>query len=144
MLISWSILFNKSKSFLAERSNDLKKARHSHTMDVHLAQHNREKVQSLSYQLDEAQMQLYQIQQKQQMLRKRLYDAKLERTSLRKQINKVKFKGGLLSMPNMMHDYDDTKIRMKEKRQVVSDLRDQVKRLTDRIFEYESCLAEGL
>lgn len=128
----------------AERSNDLKKARLSHTMDVHLTQHNREKVQSLTYQLAEAQNKLYTIQKKQQSLRKKLYDAKLERTSLRKQINKVKFKGGLLSMPNMMHDYDETKEKVKLKRVIVTDMRDQVKRLTERILEYETRLAEGL
>lgn len=113
-------------------------------MDVHLTQHNREKVQSLTYQLTEAQARLFNIQKKQQSLRKQLYDAKLERTSLRKQIKKVKFKGGLLSMPNMMHDYDATKEKVKLKRVIVTDLRDQVKRLNERILEHETRLAEGL
>lgn len=129
-----------SLNFFAEKNNELKKARINHTTNVHFAQHNREKVQALTGQRLEAASQLKSIRDKQQGLRKQLFDAKIKKKYLRKKITELKFKGGLLAMPNLMHDYDNTKQKVKEKRQVVRLLRDQVKRLTERIGEYESRL----
>lgn len=118
----------------------MKKARISHITNVHFAQHNREKVQALTNQRAEAAFQLKEIRDKQQGLRRQLYDAKIKKKHLRKKINEQKFKGGILAMPNLMHDYDNTKKRLKEKKMITSLLRDQVKRLTERIAEYESRL----
>lgn len=129
-----------SLHFFAEKNNELKKARINHTTNVHFAQHNREKVQALTGQRLEAASQLKSIRDKQQGLRKQLFDAKIKKKYLRKKITELKFKGGLLAMPNLMHDYDNTKQKVKEKRQEVRLLRDQVKRLTERIGEYESRL----
>lgn len=129
-----------SLHFFAEKNNELKKARINHTTNVHFAQHNREKVQALTGQRLEAASQLKSIRDKQQGLRKQLFDAKIKKKYLRKKITELKFKGGLLAMPNLMHDYDNTKQKVKQKRQEVRLLRDQVKRLTERIGEYESRL----
>lgn len=126
--------------FFSEKNNELKKARISHTTNVHFAQHNREKVQALTAQRAEAAMKLKKIRDKQQGLRKQLFDAKIKKKYLRKKITELKFKGGLLAMPNLMHDYDSTKQRVKEKQKTISQLRDQVKRLTERIGEFESRL----
>lgn len=129
-----------SLHLFSEKNNELKKARISHTTNVHFAQHIREKAQALTSQRVEAALRLTEIRDKQQGLRKQLYDAKIKKKRLRKKINELKFKGGLLALPNLMHDYDSTKKRVKEKQLATSHLRDQVKRLTERIGEYESRL----
>lgn len=87
---------------------ELKKLRNNYVMDLHLTQHNRDKTLSLQCRLAEAKEKFKTIKLKQRNLRELLYKGKLERNKVRKEIADVVYNGGLLTMPLLMHDYDET------------------------------------
>ncbi|XP_017131988.1 uncharacterized protein LOC108149102 [Drosophila elegans] len=118
---------------IEERSLDLKKMRTQYLMDVHLIRHKREKALALAEKFDIQKTVLKKAVDRQRMLRKKLYDVKLERNKLRQQSRDLTYQGGILAMPSLMYDFDQTMERLKEKEDTVSKLRETMKALTRRI-----------
>ncbi|EDW01762.1 cingulin [Drosophila grimshawi] len=123
---------------IEERNNDLKKLRLNYHTELHLTQHNREKALALDSKLDVAKLNLEIMQKKQDQLRECLYKAKLERSNIRKVHSDLSFQGGLLSMPALMFDYDETVERVRAKQASVKELKETFKHITQRILELET------
>ncbi|KAH8275458.1 hypothetical protein KR026_007686, partial [Drosophila bipectinata] len=122
---------------IEERQSDLKKMRNQYLTELHLLQHNREKTSALGDKLQTMKDNLRINQDKQRRLRAKLYEVKLERTKLRKRYRDMAYKGGILSMPALMHEYDHTLDRLKEKSEKVQKLKESMKAITKRITFYE-------
>ncbi|XP_017001121.3 cilia- and flagella-associated protein 184 [Drosophila takahashii] len=118
---------------IEERNFDLKRLRTQFLMDVHLTRHNREKALALGEKFEVRKTLLKNAIDKQRVLRKRLYDVKLERTKMRQQSRELTFQGGILAMPSLMYDYDKTMERLKEKQESVAKLRETMKALQRRV-----------
>ncbi|XP_064543654.1 uncharacterized protein LOC135432105 [Drosophila montana] len=123
---------------IEERNNELKKLRYNYHTELHLTQHNREKALALASKLKGHRTTLRKTQDKQRQLRERLYKAKLERSAIRKQSSDLSFQGGLLSMPALMYDYDETVEKIMAKQDVVKELKETFKRVTQRITDLET------
>ncbi|KAH8340000.1 hypothetical protein KR067_005617, partial [Drosophila pandora] len=129
---------------IEERHSELKKMRHQYLNDIHLLQHNREKTSALEDKLQTMKDALKISQEHQRSLRARLYEVKLERTKLRKKHKDLAYKGGILSMPALMHEYDHTVDRLKEKAEKVQKLKESMKAITKRISYYEHGVGHSL
>lgn len=127
-------LMNK---FPAERNTDLKRMRTQFLMDVHLTRHNREKALALAENFELSKIRLKNAMKNQTDLRRRLYEVKLERKKMRQQSRDMTFHGGILAMPSLMYDYDNTVERLKEKRETVAKLRETLKSLQRRLSYVE-------
>ncbi|KAH8348368.1 hypothetical protein KR084_006812 [Drosophila pseudotakahashii] len=129
------LLFKDRLMFLfsPERNFELKKVRTQFLMDVHLTRHNREKALALGEKFEVRKTLLKNAIDKQRVLRKRLYDVKLERTKMRQQSRELTFQGGILAMPSLMYDYDKTMERLKEKQETVAKLKETMKALQRRV-----------
>ncbi|XP_037714908.1 uncharacterized protein LOC119550356 [Drosophila subpulchrella] len=122
---------------IEERNLDLKKVRTQFLMDVHLTRHNREKALALGEKFEVRKSLLKNAIDKQRLLRKRLYLVKLERIKMRQQTRELTYQGGILAMPSLMYDYDQTVERLKEKQETVAKLRETMKALQRRVDQVE-------
>ncbi|EDX06907.1 uncharacterized protein LOC6734293 [Drosophila simulans] len=118
---------------IEERNTDLKRMRTQFLMDVHLTRHNREKALALAENFELSKMRLRSAIKNQRVLRRRLYEVKLERKKMRQQSKDMTFHGGILAMPSLMYDYDNTVERLKEKRETVAKLKETMKSLQRRL-----------
>ncbi|EDV56183.1 uncharacterized protein LOC6549459 [Drosophila erecta] len=118
---------------IEERNIELKKMRTQFLMDVHLTRHNREKALALGEKFELKKLLLHNAIKNQRTLRRRLYDVKMERKKMRQQSKDLTFQGGILSMPALMYDFDNTVERVKEKRETVAKLKETMKALQRRI-----------
>nr|AAL39184.1 GH03085p [Drosophila melanogaster] len=122
---------------IEERNTDLKRMRTQFLMDVHLTRHNREKALALAENFELSKIRLKNAMKNQTDLRRRLYEVKLERKKMRQQSRDMTFHGGILAMPSLMYDYDNTVERLKEKRETVAKLRETLKSLQRRLSYVE-------
>uniref|UniRef100_A0A6P4FRJ6 Uncharacterized protein LOC108053871 n=1 Tax=Drosophila rhopaloa TaxID=1041015 RepID=A0A6P4FRJ6_DRORH len=122
---------------IEERNLELRRMRTQYLMDVHLIRHNREKALALAEKFDLQKTLLKNAIDKQRILRSQLYDVKLERTKMRQQSRELTFQGGILAMPSLMYDFDQTVLRLKEKQDTVSKLKETMKALSRRISQAE-------
>lgn len=118
--------------------------RHQYLNDIHLLQHNREKTAALEDKLQTMMDDLKISQERQRKLRAKLYEVKLERTKLRKRHKDMAYKGGILSMPALMHEYDHTIDKLKEKSEKVQKLKESIKTISKRINFYEQGVGHSL
>jgi len=81
---------------------------------------------------------LQKTRQIQQRLRERLYNAKLERKRIRSQCSDLTFQGGLLALPSLMHDYDETVEKVNAKRVTVNELKETISHLNEQISVFEA------
>ncbi|KAH8390190.1 hypothetical protein KR200_009290 [Drosophila serrata] len=116
-----------------ERNLDLNRMRTQYLTEVHLTHHNREKALALSDKLRHMKITLANAIQTQRSLRGNLYDLKLDRTKIREKRKELTFQGGILAMPSLMYEYDNTVAQIKESQQRVLNLRENAKALTRRI-----------
>jgi len=116
----------------------LKKFRLNYHNELHLTQHNREKSFALAKKLEQHNLRLRKKLETQRVLRERLYKAKMERARIRKHHSDLSFQGGLLSLPALMLDYDDTVEKVKSKQNCITEMKETVVRLSKRIFDLES------
>ncbi|SPP73903.1 uncharacterized protein LOC117588884 [Drosophila guanche] len=123
---------------IEERNIELKKLRSIYHVDLHLIQHNREKALALADKLQQNKAALYSLLDKQHEMREKLYRLKVNRTKLRKQQQDLSCQGGILTMPSLMYEYDNTVEALQVKRVSVFKLRETLKNLNRRIQEYES------
>ncbi|EDW90636.1 uncharacterized protein LOC6529978 [Drosophila yakuba] len=123
---------------IEERTVDLKRMRTQFLMDVHLTRHNREKALALGEKFELQKILLRNAIKNQRNLRRRLYEVKLERKTMRQQLRDLTFQGGILSMPSLMYDFDNTVERLKEKRETVAKLRETMKALQRRVSQLEA------
>lgn len=110
-------------------------------MDLHLAQHNRDKTLSLQCRLSEAKEKFNTIMLKQRNLRELLYKGKLERNIVRKKLADVVYSGGLLTMPLLLHDYDETVQQVSTMQAKVSDLRETMNSMNQKIADCEASIS---
>ncbi|XP_043643646.1 uncharacterized protein LOC122613506 [Drosophila teissieri] len=122
---------------IEERTVDLKKMRTQFLMDVHLTRHNREKALALAEKFEVKKILLRNAIKNQRSLRRRLYEVKMERKTMRQQSKDLTFQGGILSMPSLMYDFDSTVERLKEKRETVAKLRETMRALQRRVSQLE-------
>ncbi|XP_026841761.1 uncharacterized protein LOC6590378 isoform X1 [Drosophila persimilis] len=123
---------------IEERNIELKKLRCKYHVDLHVIQHNREKALALAHKLQLCKASLEKLLDTQHAKREDLYRAKMDRTRLRKQQKEMSYQGGILSMPSLMYEYDNTVKGLLVKRTSVFKLRETLKNLNRRIQEYES------
>lgn len=106
-----------------------------------MTHHNREKSVAIACKLKEYNLTLQKTMEAQRVLRERLYKAKVERARIRKQHSDLTFQGGLLAMPALMHDYDDTMDKINTKHASINEMKETIVRLTQRIAFLETrCL----
>ncbi|BFG05316.1 uncharacterized protein DMAD_04073 [Drosophila madeirensis] len=123
---------------IEERNIELKKLRCKYQVDLHLIQHNREKALALADKLQQSKAALHKLLDKQHEMREKLYRVKVNHTKLRKQQKDLSCQGGILTMPSLMYEYDNTVEGLQVKRGSVFKLRETMKNLNRRIQEYES------
>ncbi|KAH8254159.1 hypothetical protein KR032_008757 [Drosophila birchii] len=121
-----------------ERNLDLNKMRTQYLMEVHVTHHNREKAHALADKLKHMKATLANAIGRQRSLRAILYDLKLDRTKIREKRKELTFQGGILAMPSLMYEYDNTVMQTKASQERVAKLRETVKWLVRRIS-----IAEG-
>ncbi|XP_060646923.1 uncharacterized protein LOC132784994 [Drosophila nasuta] len=122
---------------IEERNLDLKKARGIYHSALHMAQHNREKIQSLTNKLLSRKAHLTRVQDRQRVLREKLYVGKMERQRIRKINSDLTYQGGLLALPSLMYDYDETMERIEVRQAKVDELKEMHTRISNRIAEFE-------
>ncbi|KAL7729567.1 hypothetical protein ACLKA6_007853 [Drosophila palustris] len=126
---------------IEERNIELKRLRVNYHSELHMTHHNREKSIAIACKLEEHNLQLQKTIEAQRVLRERLYKAKMERSRIRKQHSDLTFQGGILTMPALMHDFDDTVEKVKTKQVTINEMKETVVRLTQRISALETrCL----
>lgn len=119
----------------------MKRLRFNYHSELHMTHHNREKSLVIACKLKEHKEQLQETKDAQRVLRERLYKAKMERSRIRKQHSDLTFQGGILTMPALMHDFDDTVEKVKTKQATIIEMKETVVRLTQRISALETrCL----
>lgn len=111
--------------------------RSQYLMDVHLTHHNREKAQALADTLNLMRISLHSAIKKQRSLRANLYHQKLERTKIRERRKELTYQGGILAMPSLMYEYDNTVQQVKDSQMRVAKLRESMKALTQRVSYVE-------
>ncbi|KAH8407622.1 hypothetical protein KR222_008251 [Zaprionus bogoriensis] len=121
-----------------ERSQELEKMYQQYITELHIANHMRENRLAMNHKLEICKSRLVQVLMKQSDLRETLYRGKLERNRLRKQHAELIYNGGLLDLPNLMHDYDNTVDRVEAKQANINEMKEQVKRLTERLAQWEA------
>ncbi|XP_060648846.1 uncharacterized protein LOC132786351 [Drosophila nasuta] len=126
---------------IEERNVELKRLRFTYHSELHIAQHNRERSIAMASKLKEHSRKLSKKLEIQRSLRERLYNAKMERSRLRKKHVDLTYQGGLLAMPALMHDYDETVEKVRTKQALVQEMKETIARLTQRIADYNThCL----
>lgn len=133
---------NEIKIYLhLEKNNELRKLRANYDMDLHLTQHNRDKTLSLEFRLREAKQKFRDIQKKQRKLREQIYKGKVKRNKLRKEIADVVYAGGLLTMPLLMHDYDETVEEISSLQAKVKEMKETMHSMNKKIADYEASVS---
>lgn len=133
---------NEIKIYLhLEKNNELRKLRANYDMDLHLTQHNRDKTLSLEFRLREAKQKFRDIQKKQRKLREQIYKGKVKRNKLRKEIADVVYAGGLLTMPLLMHDYDETVEEISSLQAKVKEMKETMHSMNKKIADYEASIS---
>lgn len=127
--------------FHLEKNNELRKLRANYDMDLHLTQHNRDKTLSLECRLREAKQKFRDIQKKQRKLREQIYKGKVKRNKLRKEIADVVYAGGLLTMPLLMHDYDETVEEISSLQAKVKETKETMHSMNKKIADYEASIS---
>lgn len=127
--------------FHLEKNNELRKLRANYDMDLHLTQHNRDKTLSLEFRLREAKQKFRDIQKKQRKLREQIYKGKVKRNKLRKEIADVVYAGGLLTMPLLMHDYDETVEEISSLQAKVKEMKETMHSMNKKIADYEASVS---
>lgn len=127
--------------FQLEKNNELRKLRANYDMDLHLTQHNRDKTLSLEFRLREAKQKFRDIQIKQRKLREQIYKGKVKRNKLRKEIADVVYAGGLLTMPLLMHDYDETVEEISSLQAKVKETKETMHSMNKKIADYEASIS---
>lgn len=127
--------------FHLEKNNELRKLRANYDMDLHLTQHNRDKTLSLEFRLREAKQKFRDIQKKQRKLREQIYKGKVKRNKLRKEIADVVYAGGLLTMPLLMHDYDETVEEISSLQAKVKETKETMHSMNKKIADYEASIS---
>lgn len=128
-------------NFHLEKNNELRKLRANYDMDLHLTQHNRDKTLSLEFRLREAKQKFRDIQKKQRKLREQIYKGKVKRNKLRKEIADVVYAGGLLTMPLLMHDYDETVEEISSLQAKVKEMKETMHSMNKKIADYEASIS---
>ncbi|XP_068147689.1 putative leucine-rich repeat-containing protein DDB_G0290503 [Drosophila tropicalis] len=123
---------------LEERTVDLKKLLNIYNINLHGRSQNLEKSEVLAEQLDQRKSILVDLKREQDLLREKLYEAKMQRSDLHQKQNELSFRGGILSMPALLHDYDATVEKVKKTRNCVTKLKEILKSVSGRIEYYES------
>lgn len=133
---------NEIKIYLhLEKNNELRKLRANYDMDLHLTQHNRDKTLSLEFRLREAKQKFRDIQKKQRKLREQIYKGKVKRNKFRKEIADVVYAGGLLTMPLLMHDYDETVEEISSLQAKVKEMKETMHSMNKKIADYEASIS---
>lgn len=127
--------------FHLEKNNELRKLRANYDMDLHLTQHNRDKTLSLEFRLREAKQKFRDIQKKQRKLREQIYKGKVKRNKFRKEIADVVYTGGLLTMPLLMHDYDETVEEISSLQAKVKEMKETMHSMNKKIADYEASIS---
>ncbi|KAH8285400.1 hypothetical protein KR054_008678, partial [Drosophila jambulina] len=131
-------VINLSKK-IEERNMELNKMRTQYLTDVHLTYHKREKALALSDKLNQLKIMLKKSMSRQRSLRSILFNQKLKRTRMREQRKDLTFQGGILAMPSLMYEYDNTVMQIKDSQERVAKLRDTLKTLSRRVSEIAEC-----
>ena len=87
--------------------------------------------------LNELRQKLEDQEEHRQQLREYLYEAKLERSQVKKQQMELTFQGGLLTTPLLMFDYDETLEISTIKRAHINDMKKNIKHLNQRISQLQ-------
>lgn len=133
--LSFTITIRFIISIQTEQNFELKRMRQIYNTNVHVSQHIRECTLTLQEKLRGYRKILMMEERRRRQLRESLHAAKLAHNHLKKQKIELTFQGGLLTMPILMHDYDETAERVLKKRLNIKNMKETLKRLTQRISE---------
>ncbi|XP_016957102.1 uncharacterized protein LOC108029385 [Drosophila biarmipes] len=118
---------------IEERNLDLKRQRNQYHTDLHLTKLAREKSFALKNKLHKLEDELLKKNEVKHRLKIQLCGAKVVHKKIRGQMNDLTYQGGLLSLPALMYDYDRTVAYIREKEERVSNLRETLKSITNRL-----------
>ncbi|XP_017090820.2 uncharacterized protein [Drosophila bipectinata] len=110
---------------LEERNGELKKSRHQYHYELHQIQHNREKAMAIRGRLESLKIELVAKTEIRNMLKNKFVRLKMDRQKIRKEIQELTYRGGILAMPALMYDYDRTVEYAEKKEQQVLTLREK-------------------
>ncbi|TDG51718.1 hypothetical protein AWZ03_001778 [Drosophila navojoa] len=123
---------------IEERNLDLKRVRQMHHNELHQLQHNREKAKIMRAKSKICESLLLDKQMEEDSIRGTLCAAKLERNKIRKDYSDLSYRGGLMAMPALMYDFDETVNKIKEKKASIEELRESIKKISQRVAELEA------
>lgn len=123
---------------IEERNAELRKMRFNYHSELHEIQHNREKAMTLKAKLDNCNIILTEKLIYRDAVRQNIRKLKLKHNWLRKEYSNISYKGGLMDMPALMFDYDETVEKVLQKQAIVSELKETIRRTTQRITDLDS------
>lgn len=105
---------------------------------LHQTQHIREKTLAMVTKLAKCQMKLANMVQEEGKLTATLREAKSLHMDLQKKHSELSYQGGLLFMPSLLHDYDETVDKVNTKKSAIIELKNSIKQMSQRVVELES------
>lgn len=112
--------------------------RQLHHSELHQLQHNREKAKILRAKFKICQSLLWDKQMEEDSIRGTLCALKLERNKIRKDYSELSYRGGLMVLPALMYDFDETVNKINKKKASIDELRESIKKLSQRVAEFEA------
>ncbi|XP_017868273.1 PREDICTED: golgin subfamily A member 3-like [Drosophila arizonae] len=123
---------------MEERNSDIKRMSQMHYSELHQLQHNREKAKILRSKFKIYESLLLDKQMEEDSLRGTLCAVKLERNKIRKDYSDLSYRGGLMAMPALMYDFDETVNKIKIKKASIDELKESIKKISQRVAEFEA------
>ncbi|EDW08654.1 uncharacterized protein LOC6578816 [Drosophila mojavensis] len=123
---------------MEERNSDIKRMSQMHYSELHQLQHNREKAKILRSKFKICESLLLDKQMEEDSLRGTLCAVKLERNKIRKDYSDLSYRGGLMAMPALMYDFDETVNKIKIKKASIDELKESIKKISQRVAEFEA------
>ncbi|KAM7344389.1 cilia- and flagella-associated protein 184-like [Cochliomyia hominivorax] len=108
---------------IEERNIDLKKLHQRSCHSLHFLAHFKEKYRMCIDIIETQRSNLNDLIDERSSLRKYVYNLKLKRSRIRKEINELSTQCGILDKPALMYDYDQNEKRLSELREIVNRLR---------------------
>lgn len=105
---------------------------------LHQTQHIHEKSLAIITKLAKCQIKLADMEKQEEKLIESLREAKTVHMDLRKKHTELSYQGGLLFMPSLLHDFDDSVDKVNNKKASIIELKIAIKQTSQRVVELES------
>ncbi|EDW08655.1 uncharacterized protein LOC6578817 [Drosophila mojavensis] len=123
---------------IEERNAELKRMRLDYHAALHQTQHIHEKSLAIITKLAKCQIKLADMEKQEEKLIESLREAKTVHMDLRKKHTELSYQGGLLFMPSLLHDFDDSVDKVNNKKASIIELKIAIKQTSQRVVELES------